>query len=307
MHTSAASASKIRLLLAFAIVYIVWGSTYLGIKIALVSFPPFLLSSFRLLIAGAVLLILGKILLAEIPTKAQVINAAITGVILLGLANPWVAWTSQFVPSSIVALAITIEPVWVAIIPWLINKNERPKGIIIVGLCLGIIGMYFLVKPESGTAVGQISYWHLLVLMLCTISWAGGSIFSSKVNMPTSSFLSTGIQMFTAGLVNQIYAIGFNEWSQFDLSTIEPNALWAFFYLTLFGSIGGFSAYSYLVKNASPTSVATHAYVNPIVAVLLGYFIGNELIKVNTIVAAILLISAVVLILRKEIKASKKG
>ncbi len=294
--------AKIRLYIAFAIVYVIWGSTYLGIKMALVSFPPFLLSSFRLLVAGMVLLALGLILKASKPTVVELRNAALSGIILLGLANPWVAWTSQFVPSSIVALVITFEPIWVAIIPWFINKNEKPTTNTWIGLILGMLGMFLLVKPEGVAGIGQISLWHLTVLILCTFSWAGGSIFSSKVPMPSSPFISTGVQMFTAGIVNQLYALSFGEWDLIDINEIEPTAWWAISYLTIFGSIAGFSAYSYLVANASTTSVATHAYVNPLVAVLLGYFIANEIIKLNTIIAAVFLITAVVIILLKEKK-----
>jgi drug/metabolite transporter (DMT)-like permease len=287
------------LLLCFAAVYIIWGSTYLAVRFAVASISPFLLSSFRFLTAGIILLVIAKFTKAAIPSKLEFKNAGIIGVLLLVTGNAGVIWAAQFTPSNITALIITIEPVWVVLLLWMKSKNNKPTPVIWAGIVVGLIGIVTLIGPSNLNQLEALNPIGIITIILSSISWAIGSIYSMQLQLPKSAFMNTGIQMLVASTMMFLIATLFGEWAYFDPSTITLVSFSAFMYLVVFGSIIGFTSYAYLVKHTTATAASTHAYVNPVIAVLLGLLIGKEIITSHTIFAAIFLISAVVLVIAK--------
>jgi drug/metabolite transporter (DMT)-like permease len=290
---------RMLLLLCFAAVYIIWGSTYLAVRFAVASISPFLLSSFRFLTAGIILLVIAKFTKAAIPSKLEFKNAGIIGVLLLVTGNAGVIWAAQFTPSNITALIITIEPVWVVLLLWMKSKNNKPTPVIWAGIVVGLIGIVTLIGPSNLNQLEALNPIGIITIILSSISWAIGSIYSMQLQLPKSAFMNTGIQMLVASTMMFLIATLFGEWAYFDPSTITLVSFSAFMYLVVFGSIIGFTSYAYLVKHTTATAASTHAYVNPVIAVLLGLLIGKEIITSHTIFAAIFLISAVVLVIAK--------
>lgn len=298
-NSSRQYSQKFLLLFAFASVYIIWGSTYLAVRFAVLSITPFLLSFFRFLTAGVILMIIARVSKSENPTKEEFKNAGIIGVLLLVVGNAGVIWAAQFTPSNITALIITIEPVWVVLLLWLKSKNNKPSLSSWIGIILGLIGIITLIGPSNFNQLQGLNPIGVIAILLSSVSWAVGSIYSLQLKMPKSALVSTSIQMLVASVFMLLLATIFGEWSTFNPSNITLSSIYAFMYLVVFGSIIGFTSYAYLIKHTSPTAASTHAYVNPVIAVLLGFWIGKELITNDTIIAAFLLISAVVIIIAK--------
>lgn len=298
-NSSRQYSQKFLLLFAFASVYIIWGSTYLAVRFAVLSITPFLLSFFRFLTAGVILMIIARLSKSENPTKEEFKNAGIIGVLLLVVGNAGVIWAAQFTPSNITALIITIEPVWVVLLLWLKSKNNKPSLSSWIGIILGLIGIITLIGPSNFNQLQGLNPIGVIAILLSSVSWAVGSIYSLQLKMPKSALVSTSIQMLVASVFMLLLASIFGEWSTFNPSNITLSSIYAFMYLVVFGSIIGFTSYAYLIKHTSPTAASTHAYVNPVIAVLLGFWIGKELITNDTIIAAFLLISAVVIIIAK--------
>lgn len=298
-NSSRQYSQKFLLLFAFASVYIIWGSTYLAVRFAVLSITPFLLSFFRFLTAGVILMIIARLSKSENPTKEEFKNAGIIGVLLLVVGNAGVIWAAQFTPSNITALIITIEPVWVVLLLWLKSKNNKPSLSSWIGIILGLLGIITLIGPSNFNQLQGLNPIGVIAILLSSVSWAVGSIYSLQLKMPKSALVSTSIQMLVASVFMLLLASIFGEWSTFNPSNITLSSIYAFMYLVVFGSIIGFTSYAYLIKHTSPTAASTHAYVNPVIAVLLGFWIGKELITNDTIIAAFLLISAVVIIIAK--------
>ncbi len=291
--------TELVLLLAFAAVYVLWGSTYLALHYVLETMPPFLMAAFRFSIAGSIMLLFAKISKQRWPTKQEMRNSAVVGFLLLVLGNGGVVWAQQYIPSGITALIVTIEPVWVVLLLWMKSKNQKPTPIVWLGIFLGISGMLVLVGPSTFNRVENLNLWAVLALLISSISWAIGSVYALNVKLPSSSFMSTGFQMLAAGTCMLVIGSSRGEWINLELSEISTNSILGFLYLIIFGSLLGFTSYSYIVKNANPTNVSTYAYVNPVIAVFLGWYIGNERVGFHTLIAATLLVSAVVLIIMK--------
>jgi drug/metabolite transporter (DMT)-like permease len=290
---------KLLLIGSFASVYVIWGSTYLAVRFALSSISPFLLSSFRFLAAGLILLVIAKLSKAVTPSKVEIKNAGLIGILLLVSGNAGVIWAAQYTPSSITALIITIEPVWVVLLLWIKNPTNKPSLISWIGILIGIIGMIILIGPTNLTQVKGLNPYAIAGIIFSSISWAFGSIYSMQLKLPKSSFMSTSIQMLVASCCMFLIASIFGEWQTFSLREINTTSIVSFLYLVLFGSIVAYTSYGYLVKNTTPTIASTHAYVNPIIAVLLGWWIGKEMITNETVLAAFLIILAVVLLIMK--------
>lgn len=287
------------LLLAFAAVYVLWGSTYLALHFVLESMPPFLMASFRFLTAGSIMLLFAKLNKQHWPAKQEIKNSAVVGILLLVLGNGGVVWAQQYIDSGITALIVTIEPVWVVLLMWFRSTDNKPSPIVWFGIFLGLLGMLVLVGPSSLGSVEQLNPIGVLALLISSISWAVGSVYALNIKLPSSAAMSTGFQMLAAGICLFIIGSSRSEWMNFELSEITNRSILGFLYLIIFGSLIGFTSYSYIVKNANPTSVSTYAYVNPVIAVFLGWWIGNERVGMQTLLAAVLLVSAVVIIIMK--------
>jgi drug/metabolite transporter (DMT)-like permease len=301
MPTSAPSVAPRRspVWIGLLILYVVWGSTYLGIAIAVDSIPPFLMAATRFLIAGAVLLTWSAARerrSLSLPSTREWRDSAIVGALLLGGGMGMVAFGEQTVPSGIAALLIAMMPVWVAILGrvFLAERLPRLAG---VGIVVGFGGVAILIGPSAFGGTGALDGLGLAALIASPISWASGSLFAShRAVLPGRPLLATGIQMICGGLVLATMSVATGELSTFRLDAVTPASLGALAYLTVIGSLLAFTAYGWLLRVAPLPLVATYAYVNPVVAVILGALVRNETIDARTVVAGAVIVFAVALI-----------
>jgi drug/metabolite transporter (DMT)-like permease len=295
-----ARASRPLLLAAFAAVYVLWGSTYLAIRFAVETVPPFLLAGIRFTIAGA---ILGAFALAHgaaRPTRENWKAAAIAGTLLFPLGNGVVVWAETRIDSSMAALLVATEPFWVVLLLWL-RAGVRPRPFVIAGIVAGFGGLIMLVGrssvPGAGAGADVIS---AAALVGASISWAAGSLYARKAPLARSPLLSAATQMIAGGVALLLLGAATGEPSRLDVAAISTRSILAFGYLVIFGSLIGFSAYSWLVTVAPPARVATYAYVNPVIAVLLGWLLAGEAITVRIVIAAAVIVGAVALIVADQ-------
>jgi len=290
------SASRAQIIAAFASIYLVWGSTYLAIRYAIQTIPPFLMGGFRFLISGALLYAWARYRGAARPTRLHWRNALIAGAFLLLGGNGAVVWAEQFVPSGLTALLVSILPFWLVIIEWVRPPKRRPSGVILGGLVLGFIGIIVLVGPGNVGGHGDIRPLGALVLILGSLSWAIGSFWSRDAKLPESGLLTTGIEMLGGGALLLIVGVLSGELSAFDIHHVSNASAVGVLYLITFGSLIGFTSYIWLLDKVTPAKLGTYAYVNPVVAVLLGWAIAGEKLSIRTGVAAAIVICAVALI-----------
>jgi len=286
---------KAKLALAFTALYLIWGSTYLGMRIGIETIPPFLLAGSRFLIAGAILFGIARAMGNPPPTRRQWGTAAIIGTLLLLLGNGGVVWSQQFVASSLAALMVGAEPLWVTVLDWLRPGGKRPSGVVAAGLAMGFIGVTLLIAPGSSEP-GGLDLASAGVLLIAIIGWAVGSIYSRNADTPRSPVMATGANMLmgSLGLLGASALTG--ELSGFHLSQVSARSMFAWTYLIIFGAICGFTAYIWLLKNTSLAAASTYAYVNPLVAMFLGWAIADETITARTMLAATIIIAGVIMI-----------
>lgn len=296
MNDGRSHASRAQILTAFASIYLVWGSTYLAIRYAVETIPPFLMGGLRFVISGALLYLWARYRGAPRPTRLHWRNAIIAGGFLLLGGNGAVVWAEQFVPSGLTALLVSILPFWLVIIEWVRPPRERPSGAVLIGLVLGFIGIIVLVGPGNVGGQGDVSPLGALVLILGSLSWAIGSFWSRDAQLPESGLLTTGMEMLGGGILLLIVAAVTGEFSQFHIHRVSGESAAGLLYLITFGSLIGFTSYIWLLDKVSPARLGTYAYVNPIVAVLLGWAIAGERLSARTAVAAAIVICAVALI-----------
>jgi drug/metabolite transporter (DMT)-like permease len=282
----------------FAAVYLIWGSTYLAIRFAIETLPGLTMAGIRFLIAGGLLYAWARWRGAQAPTREQWRNAAIIGGLLLLGGNGLVVWAEHYVPSSWAALLVGTEPLWVVILLLLGPGSKRPPARTIVAITIGFAGVVVLTAPGSaGSDTGMKLFLPaLLALPMAALSWAGGSLYARNANLPRSAPLATSTQMLTGGALLLLTGGTLGEWHGIDPSTFSSTSLLAFAYLVVFGSLIAFSAYAWLVRNIDPTLAATYAYVNPVVAVALGWWLADEPVSLRTLFAATLIVGAVVLL-----------
>ena len=288
--------SRGRIAAAFAAIYVFWGSTFLGIRYAIETIPPFLMAGTRFLIAGAILYARVAMREGARPTRRQWINAAIVGALLLTIGNGAVSWAEQFVPSGLVALIVAITPLWMVIFEWLRPSGDRPNKRVLGGVALGFVGLVLLIGPGDIMGTSGVDVRSAAVLLAGTLAWAGGSIYSRSLVLPRSAQLSTAMQMLTAGLMLVVVGAAAGESSRVSIEAMSLKSVLAFGYLIIFGSIIGFTAYSWLLTVTTAARVSTYAYVNPVVALILGWALAREPLTVRTIIAASVVLSGVALI-----------
>jgi drug/metabolite transporter (DMT)-like permease len=279
---------------ALATVYVVWGSTYLAIAVAIRTLPPFLMSSVRFSLAGLVLYLWARRRGAPAPTAQQWIAAGIIGFALLLVGNGGIAWAEQRIDSGIAALLVATTPLWLAVLDriWF---GSRLSLRAIVGIAVGIGGVALLVGAGPIDAVGA------LVVLAASLSWAAGSLLARNGSLPDQAGLAAGMQMLAAGGLLGITGISAGELGRVHLEQITAPSLLAFAYLVVVGSLVTYTAYGWLLRSAAPTAlVGTYAYVNPIVAVALGGLVLKEAISGRTVVAAAAIVVAVVLSIEKR-------
>lgn len=288
--------SRTRLLLAFAAVYVVWGSTYLFIRIAVGSMPPILMGGARMLAAGAILFAWARATGAEAPRRAHWAPAALLGALLFLGGNGAVVWSEQHVPSGLVALVVSSVPLWTVVIDWLRPGGVRPHGLTWVGIALGLAGIVLLVDPRSMRGSGGVDPFSAAVLVAGSLSWASGSLLSRHLPSPRSPLMATALQMLGGGVWMIAASVLSGEARALRLAAITTGAWLSFAYLVLFGSLIGFTAYVWLLRNTTPALATTYAYVNPVVALVLGWAFAGERLDVRSGVAAVVIVGAVALI-----------
>jgi drug/metabolite transporter (DMT)-like permease len=297
---------KTKIWLALLAVYIIWGSTYLGIRFAIESIPPFLHAGMRFLISAA--LLLGWRLLAgdERPTLKQWRDAGVVGLFLILGGNGLVSWAEQTVDSGIAALIVGTVPLWLTLFEALRPGGARPNWQAIFGLLIGFGGIFILINPETlAGAAFRVDLLGAGALVLATILWALGSIYAKTAEVPKSAFMFTGMQMAVGSLGLFIVSALNGEMSGFDLGAVTTQSWLGLGYLILFGSLGGFVAYGWLLRNAPISLVATYGYVNPVVAMFLGAWLADEVLTGRVFIAAAVIIGAVVLI--NQAKSARKA
>ncbi|MBX7246676.1 MAG: EamA family transporter [Candidatus Sumerlaeaceae bacterium] len=297
--TSSQSSSGSRgvLILAFVALYIVWGSTYLAIRIAIETLPPFLMSGARFVLAGATLYAWGKLRGAPTISRGEWRGAAIVGAFLLLGGNGLVVWSEQRIPSGIAALLVGITPFWMTLLDWLWLKSHRPTPGTIAGLLIGFAGLAILIGPQKLSAHDQpVDLVGAGTVLLAALSWSVGSLYSRRLPKTASPIFNTGAQMIAGGTLLLIAGLATGETSLLHPGAFSTRSLLALGYLYAFGSLVGFSAYIYVLGHTTPARASTYAYVNPLVAVVLGWALAGEPLTTRTVVAAALIIAAVVAI-----------
>jgi drug/metabolite transporter (DMT)-like permease len=290
------------LIAAFAAIYIFWGSTYLAIKYAIETLPPFLMASVRFIIAGSILLVWARFSKDyEKPKAAHWKTSFVVGTLLLLGGNGGVVFAEHHISSSLAALLVATEPFWIVLLSWLWLKGARPNLKVVFGLVIGFFGVWLLLTGQNAADgasanTGSMQILAALAVIAAALSWATGSIYGLRASVPKSSILTAGMQMFAGGLVLLFVSLIAGEWRHFNISEVSKNSWFALVYLIVFGSLIGFTAYSWLLKNALPAMVATYAYVNPIIAVLLGWLVAGESFTTQMLVGASVIVGSVVLI-----------
>lgn len=289
------------LIAAFAAVYIFWGSTYLAIKYTIETLPPFLTAGARFAFAGSILFLWARLSRDyERPKLVHWKTAFIVGTFLLLGGNGGVVLAQHFISSSLSALLVATEPLWIVLLSWLWLRTGRPTWKVALGLLIGFVGVWLLIGGQPASGGNEASGFGQLIgtfaVLGGALSWATGSIYGLKSPTPKSSLMTAGMQMMAGSLSLLIVGLLRGEWAVFDPSAISSNSVFALFYLIIFGSLIGFTAYSWLLKNAQPSMVATYAYVNPVIAVLLGWGIAGESLTSQMLIGAFIIIVSVALI-----------
>jgi drug/metabolite transporter (DMT)-like permease len=291
-------ASRARIALAFSAIYLVWGSTYLAIRYAIETIPPFLMAGSRFLIAGSALYLWSRLTGAARPSKAAWVATAVTGILMLAVGNGAVTWSEQRIPSGIAALLVASVALWMVLLEFLRKNGTRPTRLSIVGLLIGFGGVALLVGPAALSKTRDLDVLASLVLVGASLSWAAGSVYSRVLPRAASASLGSAMQMLAGGTVLFVVGVASGELGRLDLAGVTTRSVLSLGYLIVFGSLVGFTAYAWLLRVCTPAAVATYAYVNPIVAMLLGWLIAGEEFGPRMIVAAAIILSGVALINR---------
>lgn len=296
--------SRWRIGLALAAVYLIWGSTYFAIGEAVRTIPPFLMAGTRFITAGAIVYIWRRQAGAPRPLPVHWRSAATISLFLVLGGNGFVSWAEQRVPSGLAALIISITPVVVVIVDWLRPRGTTPGGRVLAGLALGLVGMVILVGPARLEAAQDADAFSTFMCTLAPTLWAIGSVYSRHVKQSPDLLLASGLQMLAGGVWLLIAGAATGEFSRLSFEAVTTRSVVAWTYLTLIGAIVGYSAYLYLLRHTTPAVATTYAYVNPVVAVLLGWLAGGEVVTGRILLAATLLIGSVVLITARRTRKS---
>ncbi|HEY4597488.1 MAG TPA: EamA family transporter [Thermoanaerobaculia bacterium] len=285
-------ASVLQVAAALGAVYLIWGSTYLAIRFAIETIPPFLMAAARYLTAGAMLYAWSRLWGAPRPRLIHWRPAVILGGLLLLLGNGGVVWAEQRVSSGLAALLVSTEPLWIVLFVWM-RDHDRPAGRVFLGLLLGLTGLVLLVRPSS---TGGIDPLGVAAVMVASAGWAWGSLHGQRAKLPSSPLLGTAMQMLGGGGLLLLASTLTGEPARFHLAAVSARSLLSLAYLVVFGALIAFTAYVWLLKAAPPVLVSTYAYVNPLVAVFLGWAVAGETITRGTLIAAAVILAGVALI-----------
>lgn len=285
--------------IAFIILYIVWGSTYFFIQMGVEHIPPFLMGALRFVIAGVLLMIWCFIKKEKLFNIQQIKYASVTGIFLLFVGTGAVIWAEKTIPSSLVAVLVASQAIWLVLFDRRNWKENFTNKSTIIGLIIGFLGVILLFSESAGEAIKGKGDWtnivSLIVLIIGTISWTAGSIYS-KYHSFGSTIVNSSWQMIAAGLVFLVVSLFAGEMRGFDWKAVPAASWWAVLYLIIMGSLAGFSAYVFLLKVRPVSQVGTHVYVNPVVAVLLGVLIAGEKMSLLQVIGLTIILASVLLI-----------
>ena len=289
------SSSAAAVATALGLVYVVWGSTYLAIRVAVSSWPPFLMAALRFLSSGLALYGFLRWRGVARPSRIEFRSAAIVGLFLLLGGNGTVVWGERNVPSGLAALLVSVVPLWMAVADWVRPGGRAPSARTVAGLALGFIGLVMLFGVDvAGAGPGFRS--GVIALVIASPLWAIGSVYSKRATMPASPFMATACEMLAGGVGLAVISLFAGETRGFSVASVTPASWAALVYLILFGSLVGFTAYIYALTHAPLSVASTYAFVNPVVAVLLGWWMLHEPVGLRTLGAGAMVLLAVALI-----------
>ena len=298
------NATRLNIVLGFAAIYIIWGSTYLAIGWGVETMPPFIMAGVRFLIGGGILYWWAIARGAGHPQKNHWLTTGLIGLLLTVSGVGLVTWAEKTVPTGITALMIAMVPMWIVLIDWLRPNGTRPGAIAIFGVLLGFGGVAFLINPTDIGGLSEIDHLGAFLIAVACFSWALGSVYSRYAAQPKSQALSAGMQMITGGAVLIILAVLTGEHNQIDMAAISAKSLWSVVYLFTIGSFT-YAVYIWLMKASTPARVSTYAYVNPIIALFLGSLLNGEALSNWALGCSVVIILAVVLIISTKARAQK--
>ena len=293
------SSKSVKLAVAFAAIYLIWGSTFLAIRFSVATIPPFFMMGFRCLMAGGILYAWSRLRGANRPQPAQWLTALILGILLFTVGHGALAWSEQFLPSGIAALICATSPIWITLLQAYFHRDNPLTTRVVFGLIMGLFGVVLLIEPSTllnGAALDPIG---ATVLLVGTFSWSIGVVYSKRANLPENAMLAAGMNLITGG-GGLLFASLFQE--KVIFASISIHSVVSVGYLIVFGSIFAFTAYFWLLRTTSPSRVATHAFVNPVVALFVGWFAGGELINPKILIASLLMVIGVGAIVRDKSK-----
>lgn len=286
--------SRWLLVAAFAAIYLIWGSSYISIHFAIQTIPPFLMTGFRFASAGGLLIGWALLRGTPLPTRANWRAAAIVGGIMFLINNSAIVWAQGHgVSSGITAVLVATVPMWIVLLNWLKPGGVFPGSIVIAGLALGLAGIIILLNPDSQVTLNLVG---AVVVLIGAFAWAYGSLYAKTAALPKSSFLSIGMQLFCGGAMQLFLSLVTGELNSFNPADVSTTSILATIYLAVVSSMIAYSAFVWLMRVAAPEKVATYAYVNPVVAVFLGWLLANEPLTPRTLIASAIIIASVVLI-----------
>lgn len=284
-----------RVILGYAAVYIIWGTTYLGIRFAIETVPPFLMGGVRFLAAGALLYLWTRLRGAPRPPAASWKPALVSGAFLIALAQGAVAWSEQYLNSGLAAVLAGTMPIWMLTFNWARPRGQRPNAVMATGVAIGFAGVMILLAPWQ-SADRDVSLLGAAAVLLGVMSWTGGSIYTRTLKITSSHMQTTSMQMLCGGALLTIAGTVSGDWAGFSPGDISLLSALALAYLVVAGSIVALTAYTWLLRVSQPSRVATYAYVNPVVAVFLGWLLADEVLSPRMAVGVAVIVGAVVLV-----------
>jgi drug/metabolite transporter (DMT)-like permease len=284
-----------QLLLNLLSVYFIWGSTYLFVHFMTEDMPPLYMAGWRLLVAGSILYLYARLRGHARPSREEAISASVVGTLLLGVSMGGMSVAIQYLPTGIAALLAGLLPLFLIVINWIAFAKARPSRLALLGLFVGVVGIALLVQPGSFKATSSHSWLGIVIIVCVNAFWATGTLLSARLKLP-NQLISSSVQMLVGGVLLLAVSLIFEEVTFLSILDAPAKALGSLAYLVFFGSIIGFSSYAWLARNASPQLLSTYAYVNPVVAMLLGWAFAGEILSAQSIVAGLVILFGVVLI-----------
>jgi drug/metabolite transporter (DMT)-like permease len=306
------SETSLKKLIAFALVYIIWGTTYLAIRFAIQTIPPFLMAGIRFTTAGLLFYSWCYLYFDKKPGLVDWRKATIPGLLMFVFGNGSLTWSEQFIPSGLAALIIATLPIWMVTLDWIIFKGKRPDTLTIIGIFLGMIGVGLLSGLDETVLINQTSpggsvYLSVFILTFAAISWSIGSLYSRHTTTSVSLQFMVSMQVLIGGIVLIIIGLMHGEWTQLSIQNISLRSVISLAYLVIFGSLITYSAYLWLLKISTPAKVGTYAFFNPLIAVLLGWVWVNEPLTTQTIVGAGFIFLSILFVNRPSIVKKNPG